>query len=165
MEHYTCICNLHLKYLLMFTDLFHDTVSSTVIILYQVRNGRMLRKGCVRNGRSEGCLAEGTNQQLSWRDEGKLLSQNWGSFMTSWRCRFLKYKILTITLLWSWGSSVSIVFDYSLYDWGWSPPKAMDFSSSLCVETGSGAHPASCLMGTGRPFPRGEAQPGHDADH
>jgi hypothetical protein len=27
-----------------------------------------------------------------------------------------------------------------------------DFSSSLCVQTGSGAHPASCTMGTGGPF-------------
>jgi hypothetical protein len=30
-----------------------------------------------------------------------------------------------------------------------------DFSSSLCVQTGSGAHPASCTMGTGGSFPRG----------
>jgi hypothetical protein len=28
-----------------------------------------------------------------------------------------------------------------------------DFSSTLCVQTGSGAHPASCTMGTGGPFP------------
>jgi hypothetical protein len=28
-----------------------------------------------------------------------------------------------------------------------------DFSSSLCVQTSSGAHPASCTMGTGGPFP------------
>jgi hypothetical protein len=27
-----------------------------------------------------------------------------------------------------------------------------DFSYSLCVQTGSGAHPASCPMGTGGPF-------------
>jgi hypothetical protein len=30
-----------------------------------------------------------------------------------------------------------------------SPAGAKDFSSSLCVHTGSGAHPASCPMGTG----------------
>jgi hypothetical protein len=30
-----------------------------------------------------------------------------------------------------------------------SPAEAKDFSSSLCVQTGSGAHPASCPMGTG----------------
>jgi hypothetical protein len=34
-----------------------------------------------------------------------------------------------------------------------SPEGAEDFSSSLCVQTGSGAHPASCTMGTGGPFP------------
>jgi hypothetical protein len=34
-----------------------------------------------------------------------------------------------------------------------SPAGAEDFSSSLCVQTGSGAHPASCTMGTGGPFP------------
>jgi hypothetical protein len=39
------------------------------------------------------------------------------------------------------------------------------FSSSLCVQTGSGANPASCTTGTGGPFPGGKARPGHDADH
>jgi hypothetical protein len=42
---------------------------------------------------------------------------------------------------------------------------AKDFSSSLCVQTGSGAHPAYCTMGTGGPFPGGKARPGRDADH
>jgi hypothetical protein len=46
-----------------------------------------------------------------------------------------------------------------------SPTKTEDFSSSLCVQTGSGAHPASCTMGTGDPFPGGKARPGRDADH
>jgi hypothetical protein len=46
-----------------------------------------------------------------------------------------------------------------------SPAGAKDFSSSLCVQTGSGAHPATCTMGTEGPFPRGKAQPGRDADH
>jgi len=35
-----------------------------------------------------------------------------------------------------------------------------EFSSSLCVQTGSGAHPASCTMGTGVPFPGAKARPG-----
>jgi hypothetical protein len=35
----------------------------------------------------------------------------------------------------------------------------------LCVQTGSGAHTASCPMGTGGPFPGGKARPGRDADH
>jgi hypothetical protein len=30
-----------------------------------------------------------------------------------------------------------------------SPAGAKDFSSNLCVQTGSEAHPASCTMGTG----------------
>jgi hypothetical protein len=38
--------------------------------------------------------------------------------------------------------------------------KRKDFSSNLCVQTGSGAHPASYTMGT-----RGKARPGRDADH
>jgi hypothetical protein len=46
-----------------------------------------------------------------------------------------------------------------------SPAEAEDFSSSLCVHTGSEAHPASCPMGTGGPFPGGKARPGRDADH
>jgi hypothetical protein len=46
-----------------------------------------------------------------------------------------------------------------------SPAGGKDFSSSLCVQTGTGAHPASCTMGTGGPFPGGEARPERDADH
>jgi hypothetical protein len=66
-------------------------------------------------------------------------------------------------------SSVSIVSDYGLDERAIgvrSPAGAEDFSSSLCVQTGSGAHPASCTMGTGGPFPGGKARPGRgDADH
>jgi hypothetical protein len=46
-----------------------------------------------------------------------------------------------------------------------SPAEAKDFSSSLCVQTGSEVHPASCTMGTGGPFPGAKARPGRDADH
>jgi hypothetical protein len=46
-----------------------------------------------------------------------------------------------------------------------SPTEAEDFSSSLCVQTGSGAHPASCPMDTGGPFPGGKARPRRDANH
>jgi hypothetical protein len=48
---------------------------------------------------------------------------------------------------------------------GRSPTGAEDFSSSLCVQTGSGAHPASCTVGTGGPFPGGKTRPGREADH
>jgi hypothetical protein len=60
------------------------------------------------------------------------------------------------------------VSDYGLDDRAigvQSPAGEKDFSSILCVQTGSGAHPASCPMGTGGPFPGVKAQPGHDADH
>jgi hypothetical protein len=46
-----------------------------------------------------------------------------------------------------------------------SPTEAEDFSFSLCVQTGSEAHPGSYPMRTGDPFPGGKAQPGRDADH
>jgi hypothetical protein len=65
-------------------------------------------------------------------------------------------------------SSVSIVSDYGLDDRAIgvrSPARAKDFSSDLCVQTGSGVHPASCTMGTGSPFPGGKARPGRDADY
>jgi hypothetical protein len=50
------------------------------------------------------------------------------------------------------GSSGSIVSDYGLDDRAIEvryPTGAEDFSSSLCVQTSSGAHPASYPMGTG----------------
>jgi hypothetical protein len=65
-------------------------------------------------------------------------------------------------------SSGSIVSDYGLDDRAIalrSPAGAKDFSSSLCAQTGSGAHPASCTMGTGGPFFGGKARQGRDADH
>jgi hypothetical protein len=46
-----------------------------------------------------------------------------------------------------------------------SPTEAEDFSSNLCVQTGSGAHPASYTMGTRGSFPRGKVWPGRNADH
>jgi hypothetical protein len=70
--------------------------------------------------------------------------------------------LISILLSLSRVSSVSIVFDYGLDDRAIavrSPAGANDFSSSLCAQTGSGAHPASCTMGTGG------ARPGRDADY
>jgi hypothetical protein len=49
------------------------------------------------------------------------------------------------------GSSVSIVSSYGLDDRAIevrSPQRRKNLSSSLCVQTGSGAHPASCAVGT-----------------
>jgi hypothetical protein len=65
-------------------------------------------------------------------------------------------------------SSVSIVSDYGLDDRAIgvrSPAGAKDFSSNLCVQTDSGAHSASCTVGTVGPFPGAKARPGRDADH
>jgi hypothetical protein len=46
-----------------------------------------------------------------------------------------------------------------------SPTEAEEFSSNLCIQTGSGANPASYTMGTGGSFPGGKARPGCDADN
>jgi hypothetical protein len=65
-------------------------------------------------------------------------------------------------------SSVSIVSDYGLDNRAIgvrSPAGAKDISSSLCPQTSSGAHPASCTMGAGGPFSGSKARPGRDADH
>jgi hypothetical protein len=53
-------------------------------------------------------------------------------------------------------------------DWmtgAWFLTEAEDLSSSLCIQTSSGAHPASCPMGTRASFPGGKMWPGRDADH
>jgi hypothetical protein len=66
------------------------------------------------------------------------------------------------------GSSVSIVSGYGLDEQAIevrSPAKAKDVSSSLRVQTGSGAHPASCTMGPRGPLPGAKARQGCDADH
>jgi hypothetical protein len=45
-----------------------------------------------------------------------------------------------------------------------SRQRQKDFSSNLCVHTGSVAHPASCLMDTADPFPKSKARPGRFAE-
>jgi hypothetical protein len=57
-------------------------------------------------------------------------------------------------------SSVSIVSGYRLGDRGSIPGSGKVFS-----QTGSGAHPDSCTMDTGGPFPGGKARPESDDDH
>jgi hypothetical protein len=60
-----------------------------------------------------------------------------------------------------------IVSDYGLDDRAIEvrSPTGADFSSSPCVQTGFGAHPASYPMGTGDSFPGGKARSGRDADY
>jgi hypothetical protein len=62
------------------------------------------------------------------------------------------------------GSTGSTVSDYGKIGVRY-PTGVEDFSSSLCVQTGCEAHPASCPMGTGGPFSGDKARPGRDADH
>jgi hypothetical protein len=84
------------------------------------------------------------------------------------KSKLSRQNVFLLHLCRSRGSSVSIVSDYGLDDRAIgvrSPSEAKDFSSTLCVQTCSGAHPASCTMGTGDPFPGGKARPGRDADH
>jgi hypothetical protein len=45
-----------------------------------------------------------------------------------------------------------------------SPTAAENFSSNLCIQTGSGAHPASCTVGTGGSLSGDKGRPGRDAD-
>jgi hypothetical protein len=45
------------------------------------------------------------------------------------------------------------------------PAEEKDFSFSLCIQTGSGAHPDSSPMGIGGPFPGANVRPGRDANH
>jgi hypothetical protein len=90
--------------------------------------------------------------------------------LTTLSAHLILFDLITLIILveGSRVSSVSIVSDYGLDDrviGVRSPAGAKDFYSSLCVQTGSGAHPASCTMGTGGPFPGGKARPGRDADH
>jgi hypothetical protein len=81
-----------------------------------------------------------------------------------WKHLFEKIIIHIIYTI-SRGSSISIVSDYRLDDRGSILTETEDFSSSLFIQTGSGAHPASFTMDTRGPFPGGKARPGRDADH
>jgi hypothetical protein len=60
--------------------------------------------------------------------------------------------------------SVCLTTDWTTGRSGFDPRQRRGFSSSLCVQTGSGAHPASYPMGTGGPFSGGKVRQGLDAD-
>jgi hypothetical protein len=63
------------------------------------------------------------------------------------------------------GSSVSIMSDYGLDDWGLIPDRGRGFSSNLSIQTSSDTHPASYTMGTRGYFPGDKVHLGHDANH
>jgi hypothetical protein len=86
-------------------------------------------------------------------------------FLISFRYPFLSSLLVSSR---SRVSSGSIVSDYGLDDRAIgvrSPARAKDFSSYLCAQTGSGAHPASCTVGTEGLSPGVKSRPGRDADH
>jgi hypothetical protein len=59
-----------------------------------------------------------------------------------------------------------MVTDWTTRRWRFDPQQRQkDFSSSLCVQTGSGARPASSAMGTESNFQGGKARSKSDADH
>jgi hypothetical protein len=58
-----------------------------------------------------------------------------------------------------------IVSGYGLGDRGSIPGRGKAFSFNLCVQTGSGAHPASCTVGNVGPFPGTKARSERDTDH
>jgi hypothetical protein len=72
----------------------------------------------------------------------------WESVTRRWTCsfRFVPSWLLT-----------GCILNYTIWPIGLSrfDPQRADFSSSTCVQTGSGAHPASYPMGTGGSFPGG----------
>jgi hypothetical protein len=81
-------------------------------------------------------------------------------------CKLLKFHVSYAVR--SRGTSVIIVRGYGLDNRAIgvrSPAGAWDFSSSLSVQTGSRAHPASYPMGTGGPFHGAETRPRRGADH
>jgi hypothetical protein len=89
-------------------------------------------------------------------------------FWTIFFYRMPYYDLIYFTNVVEPCSSVSIVSGYGLDDQAIevrSPPEARSFSCSFCVQTGSGAHPASFTMGTGDSLPGAEVRPGRDADH
>jgi hypothetical protein len=66
----------------------------------------------------------------------------------------------TTHLFYGYNSSVGIALGYVLDDQGSRvrfPAGAGNFSLHRLVQTGTGAHPASYLMGTGGSFPGGKA--------
>jgi hypothetical protein len=88
--------------------------------------------------------------------------------MSSLRFQLQEQVTVTVTrvciyiLIWSRGSSVSIVSECGLDDRDSIRSRGKRFSSSLCVEPGS---ESSCPMVTGVSFPGAKTRPECDADH
>jgi hypothetical protein len=113
--------------------------------------------------------------RTAWKSSSGMSKLMWErNIFSNWQLKMWAYikltMILGLTLLTFTISSnlvvkstvcpYRIVSDYGLDDRAIGvrfSAGAKDFSSSLCVQTDSGAHPASCPMGTGGPFPGGKS--------
>jgi hypothetical protein len=90
----------------------------------------------------------------------------WG--FSNWQPSFLEQGWNTLFLYRVAGARVAQSLYCQTMDWAIgvrSLTETEDIYSSLCVQTGSGAHPASYTVGTRGPFPGGKVRPGRDADH
>jgi hypothetical protein len=76
----------------------------------------------------------------------RLLTGLWMYVVHSQSCIKLHHKVFKASLH---RNCIKVWYDTEIR----SPAEARNFSSNLCVQTGSGTHPASCTMGTGGSFP------------
>jgi hypothetical protein len=86
--------------------------------------------------------------QRHFKCHHKIVARSFGQSLVNFQA--LNLFIYVSIYVWSRVSSGSIVSDYGLDDRAIevrSPAEAKDFSSILCVQTDSGAHPASSPMG------------------
>ena len=61
-------------------------------------------------------------------------------------------------------TNIKLIIKFPLHSFQWAGDRIpVEARFSAHVETGPGAHPASCTMSTGT-FPEGKEQPGRDAD-
>jgi hypothetical protein len=60
--------------------------------------------------------------------------------------------------------TIFALLKWKLVSWVAQSVQCLVTGSGLCVQTGSGAHPASCTVGTGGPFPGAKTRPERDAD-
>jgi hypothetical protein len=88
------------------------------------------------------------------------------------RFRLKEYSLSATCVCDEISNGITSVRNNSCWLWTFSGSEGLDIgivcvniSLHLCVQTGSGAHPASYTTGAGGSFPEGKARPGRDADH
>jgi hypothetical protein len=94
-----------------------------------------------RTSCSSGLGVRGDFNYAAWLANYKMSANMWLNFIKIWLLTEWNYHYFSCcSLVRSWHSSVGVVSDYRLVR---SPVEAKDFSTSLCVQTSSEAHPAS----------------------